>query len=107
MAAGLNCSAHMLMISLLNGPKSTAKCIQLCMFMPRATNSLLTMTRKGGSVRVYSGLDLNLGESASLFSLYTDLDVQIHKDTPVAQTMLLRYLKIHPGFENASLHMRR
>lgn len=106
-AAGLNCSAHMLMISLLNAPTSTAKCIQLCMFMPRATNSLLTITRKGGCVRVYSSLDLNLGKSAGLFSLYTSLDVQIHTDTPVAETMLLRYLKIHPGFKNVRLHTRR
>lgn len=98
MAAGLNCSGHMLMISLLNAPTSMAKCIQLCMFMPRATNSLLTITRKGGSVRVYSSLDLNLGESAGLFSLYTSLDVQIHTDTPVAETMLVHHLKIHLAF---------
>lgn len=106
-AAGLNCSARMLMISLLNAPKSTAKCIQLCMFMPRATNSLLTITRKGGIVRVYSSLDLNLGERTGLFSPYTGLDVQIHNDTPVAETMLLHYSQIHPGFEYARLHMRR
>lgn len=107
MATGPNCSAHMLMISLLNAPTSTAKCIQLCMFMPRATNSLLTITRKGGCVRVYSSLDLNLGKSAGLFSLYTSLYVQIHTDRPVAETMVLRYLKIHPGFENVRLHTRR
>lgn len=95
MAAGLNRSAHMLMISPLNAPVSTVKCIHLCMFMPRATNSPLTITRKGGSIKVYSSLDLNLGESAGLFSLYTSLDVQINTDTPVAETMLLRYLKIH------------
>lgn len=75
--------------------------------MPRATNSLLTIIRKGGSVRVYSSLVLNLGKSAGLFSLYTSLDVQIHTDTPVAETMLVRYLKIHPGLENARLHTRR
>lgn len=61
----------MLMISLLNAPTAMAKCIQLCMFMPRATNSLLTIARKGGSVRVYSSSDLNLRESGWLiFSLH-------------------------------------
>ena len=98
-AVGLNCSARMLMISPLNAPVSSAKCIQLCMFMPRATNSLLTIARKGGCVRVYSSLDLNLWRSAGLFSLHTRLDVQIHTDTPVAETILRRYLEIHPGLE--------
>lgn len=70
-AAGLNCSAHMLMISLLNGAKSTAKCIQLCMYMPRPTNSLLTITRKGGCVRVYSSFRPKSGEKCWLiFSLH-------------------------------------
>lgn len=78
---------------------STSKCIRLCMVMPRATHSLLTITCKGGCVRVCSSLDLNLGKSVGLFSLYTSLDVQIHTDTPAAGTMQPRYLKIHPGFK--------
>lgn len=69
------------------------------MVMPRATHSLLTITCKGGCVRVCSSLDLNLGKSVGLFSLYTSLDVQIHTDTPAAGTMQPRYLKIHPGFK--------
>lgn len=69
------------------------------MAMPRATHSLLRITCKGGCVRVCSSLDLNLGKSVGLFSLYTSLDVQIHTDTPAAGTMQPRYLKIHPGFK--------
>lgn len=91
----------MLMISLLNASTSTAKCIQLCMFVPRATNSLLTITGKGGSVRVYSCFDLNLGEGAGLFSFCTSLDVQIHTDTAMAETMPLRYLTTRPEAEKA------
>lgn len=55
-------SAHMLMISLLNAPTSTAKRMHLCVcvFMPKATNSLLTITRNGGCVRVYSSSGRNL-----------------------------------------------
>lgn len=67
--------------------------------MPRATHSLLTITCKGGCVRVCSSLNLNLGKSVGLFSLYTSLDVQIHTDTPAAGTIQPRYLKIHPGFK--------
>lgn len=53
---------------------------------------------QGGCVRVCSSLDLNLGKSVGLFSLNTSLDVQTHRDTPMAETMQPRYLKIHPGF---------
>lgn len=99
MATSFTCPPAMAMLPLLNAPMSMAKCIQLCMVMPRATNSLLTITCRGGCVRVCSSLDLNLGKSVGLFSLYTSLDVQIHTDTPVAGTMQPRYLKIRPGFK--------
>lgn len=52
-------------------------------------------------------LNLNLGKRPGLFSLFTIGDVQIHTDRSVAETILLRYLKIHPGFENVRPHMRR
>lgn len=99
MAPGLNIPPCMLMLPLPNAPTSMPKCIVLCMVMPWATNSLLTNTWKGGCVRVCSSLDLNLGKSVGLFSLYTCVNVQIHTDTPVAGTMLPRYLKIRPGFK--------
>lgn len=89
----------MLMLPLLNAPPFVAKRKRLCMVMPRATNSLLTVTCNRGCVRVCSSLDLNLGKSVGLFSLYASLDVQIHTDTPVAGTMRPRYLKIRPGFK--------
>lgn len=95
----INCPPCSLMLPLQNGPTSTTKHIRLCTVMPRATNSLLTITCKGGCVRVCSSLDLNLGKSVGLFSLYTSLDVQIHTDTPVAGTMQPHYLKIHPVFK--------
>ena len=93
----INCPPCML--PLQNGPTSMTKCLQLCIVMPMATNSLLTITSKGGCVRVCLSLHLNLGKSVGLFPFYTSLHVQIHTDTPVAGTMLQRYLKIHPGFK--------
>lgn len=95
------------MISLLNAPTSTAKCMHLCVcvFMPRATNSLLTITRNGGCVRVYSSSGRNLGAGGRLFSLYTSLDVQIHNSAPLCGNPTGAWRR-HPAYETVIIALR-
>ena len=87
----LKCFAHMSMISPYYVLMFIAKCIQLCMSMPKATSSLLTNSCNGGSVNVCSSLGINLGKSTSLFS----------------QCYLYMYKYTHwytGGWNNVSLH---
>ena len=76
---------------------STAKCIQLCMSLPRATNSLSTIARKRRECRSLFKLRLKSGgESAGLFSSLHQLGcANTHRYS--SRWNNAAYLRIHPG----------
>lgn len=90
-AAGPNCPAPYVNDLTLECPKrpqlNVYSCVCACQEQQTASRQSLAQR---GSVGVYSSSDLNLGGKVlAYFLLYTSLDVQIHTDTAVAETMLL------------------